>query len=358
MAKRIEDNVKISNTFTVEDWKKEREILIKDIHNQNHNLNIWDNAYGYFYERIKTRFFDPIHSILVNGNNLGEGFSVVALQCVLIEFLEAFYQGKIYTTKNNLQPYEYKSSEGLFINFLTNHKPFSNYFTQEIATFFYNNIRCGLVHEARTKKSTKIRVSNNTDQLIELEDDNLNKMVIYRENFQKALIQYLENYKDELLQNRNLMINFIRKFDDICDIERSYYFAYGSNLSKKRLLERIGKFHTASVAILKGYKFIYNKKSIDGTAKANLIKEPNSEVYGICYEIDYNDFDKLDKYEQGYNRITKLTVSLLDTDTEAETVSYISQSITEQPVFEDYRQIIIQSAKEWGINQNYINNSL
>lgn len=155
----------------------------------------------------------------------------------------------------------------------------------------------------------------------------------------------------------SLIINFIRKFDDICDIERSYYFAYGSNLLKKRLLERIGKFHTASVAILKGYKFIYNKKSIDGTAKANLIKEPNSKVYGVCYEIDRDDLNILRNYEKGYDD-RKLTVSLIDFNTDAEVNTYISQSITEQPVSKDYRQIIIQGAKEWGIDQNYINNSL
>jgi hypothetical protein len=47
----------------------------------------------FFYTRIKTRFLNPIDWILEKRHDKGEGFSVVALQRILIEFLEAFYQG-------------------------------------------------------------------------------------------------------------------------------------------------------------------------------------------------------------------------------------------------------------------------
>ncbi|SMP77256.1 Protein of unknown function [Desulfonatronum zhilinae] len=67
------------------------------------------------------------------------------------------------------------------------------------------------------------------------------------------------------------------------------------------LLSRINFFHTSEKAILKNYKFLYNKKSIDGTTKANLKKDSQFETHGVCYEIDTEDLNILKNFEKGYD---------------------------------------------------------
>lgn len=78
-----------------------------------------------------------------------------------------------------------------------------------------------------------------------------------------------------------------------------FYFAYGSNLSYRRLEERGINWLTRKKGVLKGYKFIINKKSQKNPniGFANIIKDENSQVEGLIYEISDEDILKLDKFE-------------------------------------------------------------
>lgn len=355
MAKRIDDSTRIAKEITVQDWKDERIKLIRDILQDRHSPLLWEKAYDYFYQRISSRFLNPIGWIIKKGQSEGEGFSAVALQCILIEFIESFYQGKIYTTSSQPRFYEYNSSVRLFIDFLMNHYPFSNYFKMEkSARGFYDNIRCGLLHEASTKETSLIRVNSPDNLMIELIDDNKN-MIVYRNNFLHSIKEFLSDYKIKLFQDTQLKINFIRKFDDICGIKRELYFAYGSNLDSEQLINRINKYHTAGKAILDGYKFTYNKRSKDGTAKANIIKSDGSNVHGICYEIDSDDLDELKKYEKGYN---SREFKIMYDSIEINAFTYQSESFTDEKPSEEYRATIIKGAHDWKLDKEYIINNL
>ena len=52
--------------------------------------------------------------------------------------------------------YEYSSSSDIFISFLTNRMPFKDEFNKDQARDFYISVRCGLLHEARTKNGWTI----------------------------------------------------------------------------------------------------------------------------------------------------------------------------------------------------------
>ncbi len=39
--------------------------------------------------------------------------------------------------------------------------------------------------------------------------------ILFRDNFQKAMLQSIEDYRAELLQNNDYQAAFIRKFDDL-----------------------------------------------------------------------------------------------------------------------------------------------
>ena len=357
MVKRIDNNTRVSIELKVQDWKNERLNFIEDILKNGHSQKLWEKAYAYFYQRVESRFLKPIQWILDKGKDKGEGFSAVALQCILIEFLESFYQGKIYTPSSDPNHFEYNKSERLFIDFLMNHHPFSNYFQKKkSARGFYSNIRCGLLHEAATKETSRIKSGFHSNDIIDFIENYDTNMFVYKDNFFKAIIDYLRSYKEELFKNKSLKINFVRKFDDICGIKRVMYFAYGSNLFKEQLFYRIKKYHTAQTAILKDFKFSYNKKGKDGTAKANIVKSENSKVYGVIYEIDEDDFKKLNNvYEKGYDQLN-ITVNC---NGALNAITFKSDSIINNiGPSEEYRLVIRKGAKEWNLDGGYIENNL
>ena len=83
----------------------------------------------------------------------------MAIQCSLIEFLEATRLGKTYRRPTKAQPlgqYEYFTSGDVFAAFSFKRSPFSKTFNEEAAEDFYLNVRCGLLHEARTKGGWRI----------------------------------------------------------------------------------------------------------------------------------------------------------------------------------------------------------
>jgi hypothetical protein len=151
----------------------------------------------------------------MNGLRQGEGFSIVAIQCSLIEFLESTVQGKSYIYSRNGNPpvgqYKYSNSALMFESFLANRTPFNGEFTQQQAHDFYVSVRCGVLHEARTKNGWTIRARSKTGRII---DSNLR--IVYRDNFQTALGKFVKWYKNELPSNVGLQEALLRKFDSLC----------------------------------------------------------------------------------------------------------------------------------------------
>ncbi|MDQ3748906.1 MAG: hypothetical protein M3367_07835 [Acidobacteriota bacterium] len=80
----IKNNFKIAGNFRINDWKELRDTLSTD---DVQNIEGWDKAFNMFKVRVETRFLNPINEILrmYPDGGKGEGFSVVALQCILID---------------------------------------------------------------------------------------------------------------------------------------------------------------------------------------------------------------------------------------------------------------------------------
>lgn len=366
---KISDTTKIAGKFTVKEWKEFRQTLLDF---DNENLKAWENAFSIFEQRIETRFLKPIRRILSIGKLEGEGFSAAALQCILVEFLEAFYQGKIYTPtrtedelenyakrlgttkeelENQLQPNEYNSSAKLFRDFLTGHLPFRNEFTPPLANTFYKKIRCGLLHEAATKGGTTIKGKGAS-----LIQTNGNDLVLFRTKFQEALDEFVKSYKQELLVSQERKKAFIRKMDDICQLDRRQYFAYGSNMHVEQLINRVGFIYDKSSGFVNNYSFSYNKKSKDGSSKANLIRSDGNVTHGVCFEIDSEGFQKLQKIEKGYNEIEIPFYSKAGTLVIVKT--FMSNSNWDAPPTEEYVNTIIQGARENHLPEEYIEMAL
>jgi len=148
----------------------------------------------------------------------GEGFAIAAIQCSLIEFLESTLQGKNYRYVKAGDPpidpqFEYSGSRQMFVDFLLNRAPFSKEFTSPVAHDFYESVRCGLVHEARTKGDWLIRAKApaGTRRCIDPA-----RKLLYRDNFHDALLTFIGNYEADLLNSNTVQDAFIRKYDALC----------------------------------------------------------------------------------------------------------------------------------------------
>jgi gamma-glutamylcyclotransferase len=78
------------------------------------------------------------------------------------------------------------------------------------------------------------------------------------------------------------------------------YFAYGSNMDKQRLRERVGNFNSECAAVLRDYELCFNKLasgSTKGKGYANVMASAGSMVEGILYGIDKEGITKLDRCE-------------------------------------------------------------
>jgi len=368
----LAEDTKIAGDYTVQTWIELRKQLLGD----SPQKEDWEKAFKIFKKRVESRFLDPIDKIIQDKEKKGEGFAAAALQCVLIEFLQALFEGKIYRPplskaevekrselsgipdtakiRNHCEPNEYAKSKDLFVDFLVTHEPFKNDFPTNriLANKVFTTIRCGLLHEAATKEDSKIRAENG-EFLIEETSEGV---IFYRNKFQSSLKEFLENYKSRLLQDDLLKENFIRKMDDICQIKRKYYFAYGSNMDKSQLRKRINYWYYWTKGYIKDYEFTYNKKGKDG-AKANLHKKEGGKVFGICYEIDENGLAILqEKYEKGYD-LLDVCVKVKSTYIFAQT--FISTEITEDKPTREYVDLVVKGANDFfSEEEEYINRFL
>ena len=136
------------------------------------------------------------------------------------------------------------------------------------------------------------------------------------------------------------------------------YFAYGSNMNIKRLLERGVFFSAKEKGSLKGYRFIINKRSQKNPniGFANIIKDSSSHVEGVIYDVSQEDILKLDKFE-GYPKHYRRENHIINNK---ECVVYIANeewtSANELESTEEYKNHILEG-REF-LSENYYNKLL
>jgi len=187
-------SMRISPRFTSSDWKRLTFTAEDD----------WRLAVDIFTDRIRERFLDPIARI---EKCAYAGFAVVALDCLLIEMLQQFREGVNRTPAG-------KSKE-FFVNFLTGFG-FGEHFDTRKAELFYRQIRCGILHQAEMRGSSKILVGDSMP-LVKYSDDNKG-LLVNRIRFHQQLLETFEHYIAELLSGDSdqLRARFRTKMSSIC----------------------------------------------------------------------------------------------------------------------------------------------
>lgn len=210
--------MRIAGKFTDKHWEKRKEALAKD-----NSPRQWKQVYeDFFYTRIETRYLEPIGAIARIPGEHGKGFAMVALMCTLFEFIEGCrlglrYESAAKKTDNGYYGRNTKmTGRLLFIGFL-DREPFKAAFGKiPKADFdtFYADVRCGLLHEARTCGLWTIRAKGPKGVLAEKDG---NEIRLYRNELLRLLKRHLRGYRDKLCLNEgDLQKNFKWKFDHLC----------------------------------------------------------------------------------------------------------------------------------------------
>ena len=82
-----------------------------------------------------------------------------------------------------------------------------------------------------------------------------------------------------------------------------WLFVYGTLLDVEKAARILkDKVKSAKVAFLPNYELVFNVESEFGTGNPN-IREGRKGVWGVIYEVDEKDLEKLDKISPRYRRI-------------------------------------------------------
>jgi len=135
------------------------------------------------------------------------------------------------------------------------------------------------------------------------------------------------------------------------------YFSFGSNMSERRLLQRI-RAEKIGVAVLNRHRLRFHKPStLDGSAKCDIQEtgQPEDFVLGVLYDIEESQKSILDEIEGlGFGYDLK-TVSVTIDGRSVEAYSYYATSINpELKPYHWYKRHVLEGAIENKMPKDYI----
>lgn len=198
--------LRISPSYTADDWSQ----LAAD------RKSDWAKAVDMLRDRINGRFLDHARDCLQSETS---GFVVLAIDCMLIEALEQFRRGIVDGRRQ---------SGELIRSFLAGPR-FQPHFGSEAARAFYNDIRCGLLHQAEAKRLWLIRRSQAELLVTKRETDAEVGYIIDVVQFHEALESAFDDYLNELVDpdQEQLRENLWTKMNHICRIRQERAGLFG-----------------------------------------------------------------------------------------------------------------------------------
>lgn len=139
-----------------------------------------------------------------------------------------------------------------------------------------------------------------------------------------------------------------------------YYFAYGSNMSVKRLTnqKRVPFARRICIARLPKHQLRFHKKSNDGSAKCDAYYTGDDKhfVMGVLFEINQSEKKNLDKVEGLHSGYEEKEVTLItELGGEHEAVTYYAKDI--DPLLKPYtwyKDHVLIGARENNLPAEYI----
>ena len=176
--------------------------------------------------------------------------------------------------------------------------------------------------------------------------------------------QLLKNFQETDLNidsnNSNFNIDSNNSSDLISDsnLEKYYYFGYGSNMDIDLLRRRIGNntIIPVSYGLLENYRLIFPR------GVGSVVPDENYDVYGCVYLLTQEELKKLDVVE-GYREDRERSLNsynrdpieiILPTNEKIIADIYIQVKDTEDLPSSNYKQTIIKGANDCNLPREYI----
>ncbi len=168
----------------------------------------WAKAIGILEARLNDRYIQPVDFLIASEVNKPPserryGFTVMAIDCLLVETLAAFIEG--------LEDTEGESKR-IFRTFLRTRKQFAADFpNDDIAIKFYKQFRCGILHQAESGGDSKVW---SVGPLLRVDG---NAITVNRNKFHHCLKEEFQAYLAELRDPKNSTprSNFLKKMNFI-----------------------------------------------------------------------------------------------------------------------------------------------
>jgi len=168
----------------------------------------WAKAESILEARIHDRYIEPVDFLIAAEESKPPserrfGFTVLAIDCLLVETLGAFIEG--------LEDTDGKSKK-TFCTFLRTRKQFADVFTtDDLAKKFYEQFRCGILHQAESGGESKVW---SVGPLVYIDGD---AIIVNRTKFHEYLKAEFQKYLSELRdpKNTDLRANFRKKMNSI-----------------------------------------------------------------------------------------------------------------------------------------------
>jgi gamma-glutamylcyclotransferase (GGCT)/AIG2-like uncharacterized protein YtfP len=137
-----------------------------------------------------------------------------------------------------------------------------------------------------------------------------------------------------------------------------FYFAYGSNLCVNQMVDRIGSIghpnFPPQIVRLANHRLVFQEVESSGPAYANIVS-PGPGVIGVIYKFSEADFERLDRFEDGYER---RRVTVIDSQgIVIEAIAYFVRSdvgFREGRPSAEYLARIVDGARRHALPESYV----
>lgn len=197
---------KISPRYRVADWIALRPRLDEPIQEE-----AWREAATIAKDRIANRFLLPVQILRdhAQSTEAGFGFAMLALDCLLIDALQAFSEGRM--SGNEVR------STRCFVDFLVQRPRFAAEFVStSLARKFVESVRNGLLHDGETRQGWRVHERSRDGKMLEKGEGG---WILYRNDFHAALELEISDYLTQLVETGTdpvIRSRFLLRMDSIC----------------------------------------------------------------------------------------------------------------------------------------------
>lgn len=138
------------------------------------------------------------------------------------------------------------------------------------------------------------------------------------------------------------------------------YFAYGSNMFLPKLHAVTPSAVFYATGFLSGHVLRFNKRSTDGSGKANIIPTGNNDdrVWGVIFVIDDEEGDDLTASEVGYAPV-EVQVHTANGPLSVRTYTSLRQNVDNSlNPYTWYKEYVLRGARFYKIDEEYVRVSI